>query len=148
MSERFAASGPLRGALRPPADKSISHRAALFGAMSDTPVSIHNYLYAEDTLSTLHALRVLGAGVDMHDDELVSPTTAAQRLKKAATVDIKVLVDENGRVIDAQRAGAKAGFGFDEAALEAARRAQFKPAMKDGVRVKMWYTLRVAFQPG
>ena len=71
----------------------------------------------------------------------------AQRLNKAATVDIKVLVDENGRVADAQRGGAKAGFGFDEAALEAARRAQFKPAMKDGVRVKMWYTLRVAFQP-
>jgi TonB family protein len=73
---------------------------------------------------------------------------AAQRLNKAATVDIKVLVDENGRVVDAQRGGAKAGFGFDEAALEAARRAQFRPATKDGVRVKMWYTLRVSFQPG
>lgn len=72
----------------------------------------------------------------------------AQRLNKAATVDIKVLVDENGRVVDAQRSGPKAGFGFDEAAIEAARRAQFKPAAKDGVRVKMWYTLRVAFQPG
>ena len=72
----------------------------------------------------------------------------AQRLNKAADVDIKVLVDENGRVADAQRAGAKAGFGFDEAALEAARRAQFTPATKDGVRVKMWYTLRVKFQPG
>ena len=50
----------LRGALRPPADKSISHRAALFGAMCDTPVSITNYLYAEDTLSTLDALRARG----------------------------------------------------------------------------------------
>ncbi len=73
---------------------------------------------------------------------------SAQRLNKAAQVDIRVLVDENGRVADAQRAGAKAGFGFDEAALEAARRASFSPATKDGVRVKMWYTLRVAFQPG
>ncbi|HWM92374.1 MAG TPA: TonB family protein [Thermoanaerobaculia bacterium] len=73
---------------------------------------------------------------------------AAQRLNKAATVDIRVLVDENGRVVETQRVGAKAGFGFDEAAIEAARRAQFNPATKDGVRVKMWYTLRVAFQPG
>jgi TonB family protein len=73
---------------------------------------------------------------------------AAQRLNKAADVDIKVLVDENGRVTDAQRVGQKAGFGFDEAALEAARRAQFNPATKDGVRVKMWYTLRVKFAPG
>ena len=75
------------------------------------------------------------------------PVTA-QRLNKAATVDVKVLVDENGRVVDAQRAGQKAGFGFDESALEAARRAQFTPATKDGVRVKMWYTLRVKFEPG
>jgi 3-phosphoshikimate 1-carboxyvinyltransferase len=68
---RFQPAGPLRGSLRPPADKSISHRAALFGAMSDTPVSIQNYLYAEDTLSTLGALRALGAAVEMNPDELV-----------------------------------------------------------------------------
>ena len=73
---------------------------------------------------------------------------AAQRLNKAAQIDLKVLVDENGRVTDAQRSGPKAGFGFDEAALEAARRATFSPATKDGVRVKMWATIRVAFQPG
>lgn len=72
----------------------------------------------------------------------------AQRLNKSADVDIKVLVDENGRVVDAQRTGAKAGFGFDEAALEAARRAQFSPATKDGVRVKMWYGMKVKFAPG
>ncbi|HYX24058.1 MAG TPA: TonB family protein [Thermoanaerobaculia bacterium] len=72
---------------------------------------------------------------------------AAQRLNRAAQVDIKVLVDERGRVMDAERLGAKAGFGFDEAALEAARRASFQPASKDGVKVKMWMTLRVNFNP-
>ena len=71
MNRRFEPAGPLRGRVVPPADKSISHRAALFGAMSDEPVTVHNYLYAEDTLSTLHALRILGAGVDMHEGELV-----------------------------------------------------------------------------
>jgi 3-phosphoshikimate 1-carboxyvinyltransferase len=71
VNRRFDPVGPLRGRVAPPADKSISHRAALFGAMSDDPVTITNYLHAEDTLSTLTALRVLGAGVDMHDDELV-----------------------------------------------------------------------------
>jgi len=75
--------------------------------------------------------------------------SAAQRLNKAATVDIKVLVDERGSVLDAQRSGPKAGFGFDEAALDAARRATFNPAStRDGVHVKMWTVLRVAFQPG
>jgi 3-phosphoshikimate 1-carboxyvinyltransferase len=68
---RFEPAGPLRGTLRPPADKSISHRAALFGAMCDMPVSIKSYLYAEDTLSTLDALRALGAAVEMQPDELI-----------------------------------------------------------------------------
>lgn len=67
----FEPAGPLRGTLRPPADKSISHRAALFGAMTDTPVAIRNYLYADDTLSTLDAVRALGAAVDMQTGELI-----------------------------------------------------------------------------
>ena len=71
MNRRFEPAGPLRGSVTPPADKSISHRAALFGAMSDDPVTVRNYLYAEDTLSTLSALRVLGAAADMREGELV-----------------------------------------------------------------------------
>jgi TonB family protein len=75
--------------------------------------------------------------------------SAAQRLNKSAVVDIRVLVDEKGAVLDAQRSGPKAGFGFDEAALDAARRATFTPAStRDGVRLKMWTSLRVSFQPG
>ncbi len=71
---------------------------------------------------------------------------AAKQLNRAAQVDIKVLVDERGKVLDAERIGAKAGFGFDEAALDAAQRAQFQPATKEGVKVKMWTTLRVSFK--
>ncbi|MBA3302141.1 MAG: 3-phosphoshikimate 1-carboxyvinyltransferase [Thermoleophilaceae bacterium] len=71
MNRTFRPSGPLKGRITPPADKSISHRAALFGAMSDEPVTIHNYLFADDTSSTLDALRALGAGVQEHGDELV-----------------------------------------------------------------------------
>ena len=61
---RFAPAGPPRGTYMPPADKSISHRAALFGAMSSGPVSVRNYLDAEDTRSTLAAVAALGARVD------------------------------------------------------------------------------------
>ena len=66
----FAPSGPLRGTLVPPADKSISHRAALLGAMSAEPVQITNYLRAEDTLSTLEAVRACGALVSERGDSL------------------------------------------------------------------------------
>jgi 3-phosphoshikimate 1-carboxyvinyltransferase len=65
VTRRFSPAGPLRGRFLPPADKSISHRAALFAAMSDEPVTIRNYLAAEDTLSTLDAIRALGAGVEL-----------------------------------------------------------------------------------
>jgi 3-phosphoshikimate 1-carboxyvinyltransferase len=61
---RFDPAGPLRGDYTPPADKSISHRAALFGAMCDEPVTVDNYLDSEDTDSTLGAVRALGAGVE------------------------------------------------------------------------------------
>jgi 3-phosphoshikimate 1-carboxyvinyltransferase len=53
----------LRGSLRPPADKSISHRAALIAAMAEGESSIKNYLRAADTESTLRAVEALGAGV-------------------------------------------------------------------------------------
>lgn len=61
---RFEPSGPLRGGCEPPADKSISHRAALLAAMGDGPVAISNYLDAADTRSTLEGVLRLGAGVD------------------------------------------------------------------------------------
>jgi 3-phosphoshikimate 1-carboxyvinyltransferase len=70
-SARFDPSGRLTGSVTPPADKSISHRAALFGAMSDEPVTVRNYLRAADTESTLTAIRALGAGVDEQNGELV-----------------------------------------------------------------------------
>ena len=61
---RFDPAGPLRGQYTPPADKSISHRAALFAAMCDEPVTVRNYLDSEDTQSTLNAVRALGAGIE------------------------------------------------------------------------------------
>ena len=61
---RFEPSGPLRGSLRPPPDKSISHRAALIGAMADGPTRVANYLDSADTRSTLDAVAALGAEVE------------------------------------------------------------------------------------
>src|SRR3954470_1613478 len=68
---RFAPAERLRGELTPPPDKSISHRAAIIGAMGDEPIVIRNYLDAEDTTSTLNAVRALGALVEERPDELV-----------------------------------------------------------------------------
>jgi 3-phosphoshikimate 1-carboxyvinyltransferase len=64
MARRFDPSGPLRGSLRPPADKSISHRAALIAAMGEGETTIEGYLDSADTRSTLAAVQALGAGVE------------------------------------------------------------------------------------
>ncbi len=64
MPTRFDPSGPLRGELRPPSDKSISHRAALIAAMGEGETTIDGYLDAADTRSTLAAVQMLGASVD------------------------------------------------------------------------------------
>jgi 3-phosphoshikimate 1-carboxyvinyltransferase len=61
---RFDPSGPLRGSLRPPSDKSISHRAALIAAMGEGETAIEGYLDAADTRSTLAAVAALGAHVE------------------------------------------------------------------------------------
>jgi 3-phosphoshikimate 1-carboxyvinyltransferase len=71
MTTRFAPAGPLRGEVAAPPDKSLSHRAALLGAMSSTPVRVTNHLDAEDTNSTLAAVRALGADVEAGSDGLV-----------------------------------------------------------------------------
>ncbi len=64
MATRFDPAGPLRGTLRPPPDKSVSHRAALIAAMAEGETRIAGYLDSGDTRSTLAAIEALGAEVD------------------------------------------------------------------------------------
>jgi len=87
VNRRFEPSGPLRGTLRAPGDKSLSHRAALFGAMCDEPVQVTGYLDAADTRSTLDAVRVCGALVEERADAL---TIRGPGLRAAAEAHIDV----------------------------------------------------------
>jgi len=52
--------GSLRGTVRVPGDKSISHRALLFGAIAEGETVIEGLLPAEDPLSTAACLRAMG----------------------------------------------------------------------------------------
>jgi 3-phosphoshikimate 1-carboxyvinyltransferase len=56
-------SGPLKGTVRPPGDKSISHRALMLGALAIGETSIEGLLEGEDVLSTAEAMRAFGATV-------------------------------------------------------------------------------------
>lgn len=55
--------GPLIGNLRVPADKSMSHRAAMLALLARGKSRIRNYLRSEDCLNTLACVEALGATV-------------------------------------------------------------------------------------
>lgn len=53
-------AGALRGELSVPGDKSISHRAVMFGALSEGKTEITNFLNGADCLSTISCFRKMG----------------------------------------------------------------------------------------
>ncbi|MEW6601247.1 MAG: 3-phosphoshikimate 1-carboxyvinyltransferase [Nitrospirota bacterium] len=53
-------SGPLRGEINTPPDKSISHRAIMFSSLAEGQSVVRNFLEAEDPLRTLEAFRRMG----------------------------------------------------------------------------------------
>jgi 3-phosphoshikimate 1-carboxyvinyltransferase len=60
----------VRGRLRLPGDKSISHRAALIAALADGPSEITNFSTARDCAATLACLRELGVSIEASDGKL------------------------------------------------------------------------------
>ena len=82
MNMRFAPTRGLSGELQAPPDKSVSHRAALLGAMSSEPVRVERYLNAADTNSTLEAVRSLGALVELREQEVVIRGTGLREARE------------------------------------------------------------------
>jgi 3-phosphoshikimate 1-carboxyvinyltransferase len=56
--------GALRGRLRVPGDKSISHRAIMFGALAEGVTTISGFLDGEDCLATLRAFQAMGVHIE------------------------------------------------------------------------------------
>lgn len=57
------ACGPLNGTVTPPGDKSISHRSIMFGGIAEGTTTVQGLLEGEDVLSTVAALRAVGAQI-------------------------------------------------------------------------------------
>ena len=62
-------SGPLKGRLRAPGDKSISHRALIIGALAVGRTMISGLLEGEDVINTARAMRAFGARVERCGEE-------------------------------------------------------------------------------
>lgn len=61
----------VRGVIRAPGDKSISHRALIFAAMASGPTRIRDILASADVHATAGALRALGADIPALSDDFV-----------------------------------------------------------------------------
>ena len=82
-----AAHGPVRATLRLPGSKSITNRALILAALSDTPSVLRGVLQARDTSLAIGALRALGCTIDSDGTDVrVTPGTPAS----GATVRVDV----------------------------------------------------------
>nr|WP_279325922.1 3-phosphoshikimate 1-carboxyvinyltransferase [Bacillus sp. FJAT-47783] len=61
----------LRGEIQVPGDKSISHRAVMFGAIANGKTKIENFLTGEDCLSTISCFQKLGVDIMQEGDSVI-----------------------------------------------------------------------------
>lgn len=62
------ATSPLKGTVSIPGDKSISHRAVMFGALAEGTTEVTNFLQGADCLSTIDCFRRMGIEIENTPD--------------------------------------------------------------------------------
>ena len=60
----------LKGTLTVPGDKSISHRAVMFGALAEGTTTIHGFLKGADCLSTIGCFQAMGIDIEEKEDTI------------------------------------------------------------------------------
>lgn len=72
MSTKFIINpgGCLRGSLRVPGDKSISHRSIMLGALAEGTTVVSGFLEGEDTLATLAAFQAMGVNISRNNGQV------------------------------------------------------------------------------
>lgn len=101
-------SKKLKGTIEIPADKSVTHRAFMFAALTKGKVKVTNYSKGEDCMSTLRIIRQLGCEVTIiNDKELIIDSSNALR-KASGALDCG-----NSGTTTRLMAGILAGQNFD-----------------------------------
>ena len=60
----FKRASHFKGEIRVPGDKSISHRAVMFGSIAQGLTEIHNFLQGADCLSTIACFEKMGIDIE------------------------------------------------------------------------------------
>lgn len=82
---QFAYTSPkLEGEVIVPGDKSISHRAIIFGSISHGMTKVTNFLDGEDCLRTIDAFREMGVQIDKQGNSVLVHGNGLEGLKKPA----------------------------------------------------------------
>ena len=72
--------------IRVPGDKSISHRAAIFGSIATGVTTVEGFLASEDCLNTVRAMRHMGADIAHCGDRLEIRGAGLDGLRESASV--------------------------------------------------------------
>lgn len=73
----------LNGQIEVPADKSISHRSIMFGAIAKGTTTVKNFLRGEDCLSTLNGFKELGVPIEDDGQTITIQGVGFEGLKPA-----------------------------------------------------------------
>ena len=71
----------------------------------------------------------------------------AQRIRATGLVEAEALIGTDGSVEEVRITRVEGrNVGFEKATEDAIRKWRYKPATKDGIKVRMWITIRVPFR--
>ncbi|WP_226034692.1 3-phosphoshikimate 1-carboxyvinyltransferase [Aquibacillus saliphilus] len=73
---------PLQGSLRVPGDKSISHRAIIFGSLAKGKTTISHFLDGEDCLRTIAAFQAMGVSIEQKGRTVTIEGKGIEELKE------------------------------------------------------------------
>lgn len=82
----FKKSQGLRGEITVPGDKSISHRAVMFGSIAKGTTEIHNFLQGADCLSTIACFEKMGIDIENKGDRVLVHGNGLHGLKRPECV--------------------------------------------------------------
>jgi 3-phosphoshikimate 1-carboxyvinyltransferase len=90
MSQTFTASpgGAVRGAIRVPGDKSISHRSIMLGSIARGETRVSGFLEGADAISTMNVFRALGVRIDGPRDGRVTVEGVGRHGLRAPAADL------------------------------------------------------------
>lgn len=82
---KFSRINRLRGEVTVPGDKSISHRAVMFGALADGTTEVSNFLNGADCFSTIDCFRRLGISIEEQNGRVLIHGKGLHGLSKSAS---------------------------------------------------------------